>query len=756
MPGAEPPHRVPVIFVASGLALFAARYFLPAESAHLGETLWIVALWLLLALLWALARLRLDLPVPRIDGADAAVWLLVTGHVVSAAAVLLTEGQQRAALNMLWEWVGIGVAVSLLRRWLPFDRHWQQGLTLMAAAGVVLSALGVWQNAVTFPAYRRQLEEYVRLEARQSDGRLTEPEQRRLQQLAGSLGAVATESDPVARFTLRQRLVASTEPLACFALANTLAGVLIVSLLLLLGAFEQRPADSHRIWWLLHMAAPALLVAYCLILTKSRTAWVGLIAGIAAWGAVTLRRSTGAQVRRVLIIGVLAAAALTVTAWWSGALDRLVLLEAPKSLRYRVEYWTAAWGVIRDHPVLGVGPGNFRQHSLRHRVPGSSEEVLDPHNFILDVWANGGLLALGGLLLVGAIAAARWWRTAIHPQAAGRSDRDVPSPGGVTGDPRILVLLCGAAGILLVLLNQWLIEFSADERLLALLIGWIAATLLLPMLRFPTAVQAAAGIALGVHLLGAGGIAMPVIAVTLLLLWCGPPARPADAGEPRPATRSIWADSGIVLATACGGVLCLVTGVIPVTLAGLYVSAGTDAVARRGDVAGARRFLELAVQADPLDPQPHVYLAQLERDAARRLPNPDAAYELAISHLRQASRLDPENPKTYWLQAQWELERLEQRTSPDVLEDALRMAEAAAQRDPQHSGVVTTLAQALDAAGRREDAQVAARRALALDDLNRERGHYDRLLSEAQRALLSRLAADASPPAGARLEDEGE
>src|SRR4029079_4411509 len=71
-----------------------------------------------------------------------------------------------------------------------------------------------------------------------------------------------------------------------------------------------------------------------------------------------------------------------------------------KSLRYRFEYWSSTWQMLQESTrnwLTGVGPGNFRQHYLQFKLPQSSEEIAAPHNLMLDVRANGGLLALAGL-----------------------------------------------------------------------------------------------------------------------------------------------------------------------------------------------------------------------------------------------------------------------------------------------------------------------------------------------------------------------
>jgi tetratricopeptide (TPR) repeat protein len=306
-------------------------------------------------------------------------------------------------------------------------------------------------------------------------------------------------------------------------------------------------------------------------------------------------------------------------------------------------------------------------------------------------------------------------------------------------------LLCGVAGIALVWFKLGLIDMQWDARLIALAGGWMLAALILPPLRFSAASQMAAGIALGVHLLGAGGISMPVISVTLLLLWLGPAApvaAPATAaGALPPAGRRAAVAACLVLGALIPA--CLLTAVIPSTLSNLYTNAAISVMAQRGDASAARRLLQQAIQADGDNPQPYVFMAQLEHDQARLRGDPRGAnVETAIAYLRDAVRRDPENPKTYWLKAQWELEQFERIRDRRVIDEAVRSAEAAAARDPQNVVILATLARVYSSAERHADARETAQRGLALDDLNRELGHYDRLLDEPTRSRLSDLTAD--------------
>lgn len=735
------------LFGTIGLALAAARLFVPAESAHLGETLWIVQLWLLAAAVWLLLSLRHAGLARRLDRADLAVWLLAVGHIISALVVVATAGQKRAALNMAWEWGGVALAVTMLRQWLRSGRGWRRLYHLVAVAGVVLGGLGIWQFAAWYPSYRALLTELIAYERSGDQTALNSAELDRVRELRQELGLVGAEQDPVARAVLRQRLLASTEPIGRFALANTLAGVLAASLVLLCGIlWSARQRGGSRLQ-LMTLGAAALIVGYCLVLTKSRTAWLGVLGACGFWGVLASRgRIQIGSATRWIAAGAASLGILAGLAWWSGALDRLVISETPKSLKYRLEYWTGTWGVIREAPLLGVGgTGNFRQHYLRHKLPGSSEEVLDPHNFVLDVWANGGVVGLLGMLFVLGILAGRVRRLASQrdsPVAATTQEPFQP------GSPRGGAGWTGVLGIILLLLQEWALQATFDTQLAWLLAGWVGAAWLLPGDAPPAAAILASAVAWLVHLLGAGGIAMPAVSTLLLLLALGP-AESADAqlsleGTLRPRSHGRWAYIGRLAAMLVAGAGAFLIPSVSVSLARTYVAAGESLLSQRGDPAEARRYFQQATHDDPLDPQAWNDLAQL--DHAASLGNgaeSAAAFQSAIANLNRAIERDPYAPKLRWTAAQWLLDRFRKTGDPALAHDALKYAQSAAMNYPNDSHIRGTLAEAYAAV---EEAPAAAReagRALQLDQLNRNLGHYDRLLSDPTIERLKTLAASA-------------
>ena len=80
---------------------------------------------------------------------------------------------------------------------------------------------------------------------------------------------------------------------------------------------------------------------------------------------------------------------------WQG----IIMQEDRSSLSSREMIWTAALKMIRDHPFIGIGPGNFQEQYLayqRYFPPYLEWSVPHPHNMFLDMWLEGGLFGLIG------------------------------------------------------------------------------------------------------------------------------------------------------------------------------------------------------------------------------------------------------------------------------------------------------------------------------------------------------------------------
>jgi|GEM_PF-731593 len=414
VPGQQAPDRWRPWLLAGAVALLVARPLYPSETpAETGDGLPVVMLWLVLAVLWMLGllgRRQWTFRFGLLDGVMVFLMVWTAGSAMMWARV----SHARPAVNMLWEWVGLGLVFLLVRQWTAGQREIRAILAVMLALAVGLAGYGLFQCVYEFPRTRAIY--YADPEKALREAGLAYP--------AGSPERIAFE-----------KRLESREPIATFALTNSLAGFLTPWLVV--GAGIGVLAGGWSSGWRTRggLLVAGLLLAACLLLTKSRSAYLGLLAGLTGlglwwrwWEVRGRRRLTTAEqagvpqqpfpasrtvcLRAILaVVGILAVLGLMIAAafYWGG-LDIQVFTEAQKSLQYRWEYWQATWQIIRQHPVWGCGPGLFRYAYTRFKLPQASEEIADPHNFLLEVWSTAGTPAALAMLAMLALWAVQMGR----------------------------------------------------------------------------------------------------------------------------------------------------------------------------------------------------------------------------------------------------------------------------------------------------------------------------------------------------------
>ena len=487
--------------LVGGLVVARAYWFGEGLDEHdsgsgLAWTLGLLAASALAALAaWLEGGLKL-----RRSWADAAALALFALVGLSARGA----NERRVAINRAWEWVGVGLIYILIRT-LPKSRGESSALAgALVATAVAVAAYGLYQVGVEHPADR----------ARYNQNKVE------------SLIAVGVDPhDPRAVRRFEDRLLGSLEPTACFALANTLAGVLVGPAAVGLavawrGAKRPRGPERGRFGPLALASGPLLILLTCLLLTKSRSAYLGLIVALLVWGHRQRGRVSGRGIALAALGGIALAAVMVAAAAWAGQLDLQVLTESSKSLRYRLEYWRGAWGILTDGPKTwwaGLGPGNFAGPYLRHKLPWASEEISDPHNLFLEVWTTAGLAALAALVAALGLGLRDLFGPS-RPVAAEAPDPIAAAP------PRSGGWLLAASGLggwaLVVALGR--INPIAEDRWVVLGVAWgVAALLGGPLWRGRPIAGDALGlgvVAVLVNLLAAGGIGFAPVAV---MLWGG-------------------------------------------------------------------------------------------------------------------------------------------------------------------------------------------------------------------------------------------
>ena len=666
-------------WAAAAVSLLVSRWLVPAESAAQGGTLLIATVSILAAVLYLYQTWRTRRTL-RWDFGDLAVLAIVATHVLSGLVTAVSPANARAAINLTIEWGAIGSTLFLLRQTMTGDdRNWF--LRLLVALMTALAVFGLWQNRVWYPSIAAEFQEFERLADDRDAGRLQDP--RRLAELERSLGPDAAGADAATRAALRQRVVFSTEPIGFFALANTFATGLMVAFVLLAAAAW----SDRRVVTVLLLA----LIGTTLLLTKSRTAFVGTFVGLTAW-FVLHRRSRPTVGRRTVLGGAAALVAVVAAVVLAGGgLDLEVLTEAPKSLRYRLEYWVATGQLIGDSPWTGVGLGQFRSVYLHYKLPGASEAVADPHNWLLDAWSGAGLLgfvaAIAGVLIL-------LVRSATAPIASGEQPT-------ATSTPSVVVTFAAAFGLAVL---------SSADGVTAAVVLLIAggAFWCLRRVTIPFSAVAAAGLAVAVHLLGAGGWSMPVVVLTWLSLL----------GLGQPPSRD-WTPGPLV---PVAGALMLI-GALLFGLRPHYSRLAAEASLSRTLSLGRppEEALQRVIDADRFDPDPPLMAATA----------PILDLPTRIDAAKTSIRRDPSRFKAYQTLA----ELLAEAARPDEAVDAAREAVA---RYPNSAATWATLSDVADGSEQSD----AAARALLLDDAMQDAGHLDKVLADSQRrALESRRAS---------------
>lgn len=276
--------------------------------------------------------------------------------------------------------------------------------------------------------------------------------------------------------------------MACLAILSQSRGTALAMLAALVAVVAVVPGRTRRVYGLLVVAgavaltAPDLLRVYEHAAGGSVSVETGHVAGRATllasaaasltWGLLTLgwelvvsRRPWASRTRTagswLLAIPILVA--LVVTAGSAQRIDRGVrdqwhaftLLAEPGAVGgassasqsrlvsgagNRYDYWRIAWRVWHEHPMLGVGAGNYPRPYYQQRA--TTEDIEQPHSVELQVLSELGVV--GVLLLAGFIGGICWGISRMRP-AAVRS-------------PLSRALMVGGVGAI----GAWLAQASVD------------------------------------------------------------------------------------------------------------------------------------------------------------------------------------------------------------------------------------------------------------------------------------------------------
>jgi len=240
---------------------------------------------------------------------------------------------------------------------------------------------------------------------------------------------------------------------ATFSIYMTTGGILmmvdLVAIALLLNLKGRRELAA--------LGVVVVLVSACLAVTYTRSAWMGLLVGLLLMAIL--------RHRKVLFLFLILATLIPFGP--HGIKARAASIVDPKdpTNHERVLMWQAGWRMLKDRPVLGLGPIDMKDPYQKYKLPEAREVVGHLHNNFVQVAATMGVLGLLAFLY--------WIFAMLKSQAM--SYRKVP------GNERfmkgiVLGAMAAFAGFLVNGLFEWNFGDSEVIMLVWLLTGLALAT----------------------------------------------------------------------------------------------------------------------------------------------------------------------------------------------------------------------------------------------------------------------------------------
>jgi len=643
---------------------------------------------------------------------DAIAWGLA-GWMALSLVVNSTHANVRLGINELGWWIATASLISISRRVTAMPVPASLLLRLLMAVTLGVAIYGWHQLLVGFPEMIRQYEQNPEATLRQ-------------------LG-IQSQGNSAMRIVFENRL-RDGGPTGTFALANSMAAMLIGGFVAMIGwlAIAYRRLSRVQITVLVFGIA---VVGVMVLATRSRTAVVALFCVTTYMVIVNLRVSRWAE--------------QSVTPWrkwFVGAASVFVVLvagvayrfgssewiqEAPASLLFRLRYWAACWGMFLESPWFGIGPGQFKSAYESFRVAEASEQIADPHQFVLQTLAAGGLSAM--LLLLACIGL----MFCIYRQRTG-----VATAQRMIGDDASGVTV----GIWLSLIGVWVLGAmlgqlpTVEPAILATTIAGVFYGLQCHSSKefdlqadWPSVKKIAgyAAFAIGIDLLASGGITVPgvsVIAWTFLAIAVPVSFQTMLADSENSAMKRStfdWPRTATIVSLVLIAVAWYAVGVLPVEKSKEQQNRFAWAWGR-GQIDTATRSLEQAAQADRWDVTPLLSLVDVYRTLA--LSESPRRAEWLSKWLAAESEAAKRASRDPVMMRQLGDQRLlyYQRTADRNMLDAASLWYAKSlELSPSHEAYAAQWAEVLRELGDPRAAEIAHR----AERLSHAGGYYERLLN---------------------------
>lgn len=398
----------------------AQTFIMPTLVADTVYSLTLSALLAFALVFWLLWGTRYGRPAYRLTGME------IGAAVFAAAALISTVGASdvRTALTQTVVLLGPVLAALLLAQLLDSPSRIRLVLVVIVALGIV----STYQSAEQFLV---------------SNAILIEQYEKAPEMLLEPLGI---EAGTFHHFLFEHRLYGrgirgfftTGNSAASFAIFAIFAAIAL--LIERLQAVRDRKVEPR--YALFVVVALVVLVAG-LFMNRSKGGTLSFFVGLASFGLLLgidqrfsayRRHIFRALLPSLLLLAVIAGILATMYGIKHGRLP------GGNSMLVRWQYWEASAQMYADHPVAGVGPGNFSEHYPRYKPAPALESVADPHNWPLSLITQFGPLGLLGFLAMVLLPLQRLLTSSQTDMQVGKADCQSPGSKGIGGGLLVLSL----------------------------------------------------------------------------------------------------------------------------------------------------------------------------------------------------------------------------------------------------------------------------------------------------------------------------
>ena len=613
---------------------------------------------------------------------------------------------------MLWEWAGLGFVFFLTRQLIRSPLETRMLMVLMFALAVVLAGYGFYQVFVGLPgdraAYAKNPDELLR-----------------------TMGQWLPPGSPE-RIRFEHRL-ASTEPLATFALANSLAGFLAVWLIMALGACWSR-TDARQRRTRLELRGP--LDSRDHVGPRGGSDRVRSGRGRMLGAHQESKRVRGRGHWRVVVARVVRRSPLAleleacrrrggcfaIAGHWRRGCQRARRRGVDRGLEVaRLSHAILAVLDRDDSDVSRLGRRAGQFSGFLHAIQIARSERRSSRSPQFSARDLGHGRNAGAGRTAGRAGAVCMVHMARARRASSTVSSGVALPGDLTDSADSaraanFMLAGGPAGLVLAFLVGPLVGFGFSEEKVAvgLLVGAAVVALAWPWVihgNLPRRLPALGVLVLAIHLLAAGGIEYPGLAQTFWILVAvgmnqmdsqSLPARHDD----KPWRIPLAPTAGLALCCVAVGA-CYISAYRPVLEFHAAMANVEDAASK--DVAARIAALRVAGAADPMAAEPWAAFAELELERVKLDPSSAEAHREFLLAAERVLKLRPHSSAAWRRVGQWYRDLYQVNRDSGAAATAALCFRRAVELYPNSAIVNAECALALQVIGERSDAQAKCR-----------------------------------------------